>query len=550
MKKENFTPATLSFEDIIDNSKKYTVPKYQRDYSWSNANDEWELLWEDIISVENSHYVGILVLQENEKEISIIDGQQRLTTISLILLAILYILAEYAEKTHNIEEKNNIQEQLNILMQKYIGKKAEDLKYYNKITLNYNNKKYFQDICDVQTYKNFKNVPRPNCLETNTKIYKCLKYYYENIKTYIAPPSSKKVLEFIKNHIVNKLIFTTIQVAKSENAYLLFETLNSRSIELTAYDLLKNHLLAKAGKEYEESMLEDIQQVITNIENHDIANFIALDWNSRNTPKTPMKRTYRKISSSILTRENAFSYVHEIKKSSEIYKKIKNFDHEDKRIKELLKILTYLPKVKQHYMVLLALMKTDKYALTKILKSILNITIRYNYIIQGQANKQENIYNKIAYKITTEQYKSTEDVLKDLNCTDLEVTEQEFISKFSKKDFSNNSLDRYILAQIEEHYNPHNKIDYDNETIEHISDKNLKKEYTNKIGNLTLLTVNDNNSLSGKDYTEKRDFYINHTRNIVKNINASTWNEQTVEKRSNELAQIANLIFNNYKELL
>ncbi len=544
MKKENFTPATLSFEDIIDNSKKYIVPKYQRDYSWSNTNDEWELLWEDIISVDHSHYVGILVLQENETEISIIDGQQRLTTISLILLAILYLLSEHAENTHNLEEQENIHEQLNILMQKYIGKKAEDLKYYNKITLNYNNKEYFQDICNISTYKIFKNVPKPNCLETNKRIYKCLKYYYESAKKHIVPLNSTKVLEFIKNNIVNKLIFTTIQVSKSENAYLLFETLNSRSIELTAYDLLKNHLLAKAGQEYEISMLDDIQQIISNIENHDITNFIALDWNSRNFPKTPMKRTYRKISSSILSREKAFSYVREIKKSSEIYKKIKNFDHDDKQIKELLKILTYLPKVKQHYMILLALMKTDKYSLKKVLKSILNITIRYNYIIQGQANKQENIYNKIAYKITTEQYKSTDDILKDLNCEDLEVTEQEFISKFSKKDFSNNSLDRYILAKIEEYYNPHNKIDYDNETIEHISDKSLRKDYTYKIGNLTLLTVDDNNSLSGKDYNAKREFYIKHTRKIVNSINTLSWDENTVSERSVELAKIANLIFN------
>ena len=544
MKKENFTPATMSFEDIIDNSKKYVVPKYQRDYSWSNTNDEWELLWEDIISVAESHYVGILVLQENEKEISIIDGQQRLTTISLIILAILYILSEYAEENSNIREKKNIRDQLDILMQKYIGRKAEDLKYYNKITLNYNNCKYFQEICNIQRYKVFKDIPKPDCLETNKKIHKCLKYYYENIKNYISPIDSEKIIEFIKKNIVNKLIFTTIQVSKSENAYLLFETLNSRSIELTAYDLLKNHLLAKAGQKYEKSMLDDIQQVIYNIENHDITNFIALDWNSRNLPKTPIKRTYRKISSSILTLKDAFSYVHEIKISSEIYKKIKNFDHSDKQIKELLKVLTYLPKVKQHYMILLSLMKTNKYSLVKILKTILNITIKYNYIIQGQANKQENIYNKIAYKITTEQYKTTEDILKDLNCPDLEVTEQEFISKFSKKDFSNNSLDRYILAKIEEYYDPHNKIDYDNETIEHISDKNLEKDYTYKIGNLTLLTVDDNNSLSGKDYDSKRKFYIGHARKIVNTINSPIWDENTVNKRGIELAKIANLIFN------
>ena len=143
MAKESFTPATLSFEDIIDNSKKYIVPKYQRDYSWNNSNDEWELLWEDIISKNEFHYVGILVLQEGEKEINIIDGQQRLTTISIIILAALYLLNECASKEKDIQKKTEIEERLDILMHKYIGKKAEDLKYYNRISLNINNRNYF-----------------------------------------------------------------------------------------------------------------------------------------------------------------------------------------------------------------------------------------------------------------------------------------------------------------------------------------------------------------------------------------------------------------------
>ena len=120
MAKESFTPATLSFEDIIDNSKKYIVPKYQRDYSWNNSNDEWELLWEDIISKNEFHYVGILVLQEGEKEINIIDGQQRLTTISIIILAALYLLNECASKEKDIQKKTEIEERLDILMHKYI----------------------------------------------------------------------------------------------------------------------------------------------------------------------------------------------------------------------------------------------------------------------------------------------------------------------------------------------------------------------------------------------------------------------------------------------
>lgn len=90
-----------------------------------------------------------------------------------------------------------------------------------------------------------------------------------------------------------------------------------------------------------------------------------------------------------------------------------------------------------------------------------------------------------------------------MNSSDLEVTDEEFISKFSKKQFANEKLDRFILAKIEEYFDPHNKIDYDNETIEHITDKSLEPDYINLMGNLTLLTKSDNNNLSGKTYNEK-----------------------------------------------
>lgn len=540
MAKESFIPATLSFEDIIDNSKKYAVPKYQRDYSWNNSNDEWELLWEDVISDSEYHYVGILVLQEGEDEINIIDGQQRLTTITLIILASLYLLNKCANETENEQKKKEIKERLEILMNKYIGKKAEDLKYYNKISLNINNKIYFSDICDIQKYSNIDGIPKKDELKTNTYIYKCLNYYYNQIKNHITV-ESEKILEFIKS-ITNKLIFTTIHVSRDENAYLLFETLNSRSIELTAYDLLKNHLLSKAGSNYESSMMDDLNEIVSNIGSHDIASFISLDWNSRNS-KIPSKRVYRTVSSSITDCTQAFKYVEELKKSSLFYQNIKNCVNEDKEIKELLKIFTYIPQAKQHYMILLSLMKVSDYTLKKVIKTLLNIMIRYNYIAQGQANKQETIYNKVACKIYNKEYASTDDIVEELNSSDLDIPDDEFVSKFSKKEFTNEKLDRYILAKIEQSKNPHSTIDYDNETIEHIEDKKNKKEYVNKIGNLTLLTKDDNGSLSEKPYADKKNFYSTHSRYIVNMINDDKWNLESVEKRSEKLAEIAKNVF-------
>ncbi len=87
----NFNTANQTFRQIMGNGLLYRVPPFQRDYSW--GEDEWEDLWQDILGLleedsEPAHYMGYLVLQSSDnKHFDIIDGQQRLTTISILILA-------------------------------------------------------------------------------------------------------------------------------------------------------------------------------------------------------------------------------------------------------------------------------------------------------------------------------------------------------------------------------------------------------------------------------------------------------------------------------
>ena len=81
--------STVSLSDVIGNGKTYIVPPYQRDYSWKK--DQWEDLWNDIMNVyetQNVHYMGSIVLQDmGDKKYHVIDGQQRFSTLTIIVLA-------------------------------------------------------------------------------------------------------------------------------------------------------------------------------------------------------------------------------------------------------------------------------------------------------------------------------------------------------------------------------------------------------------------------------------------------------------------------------
>ena len=83
---------TINYQELIGNGKTYRVPPYQRDYSWSE--EQWEDLWNDIyelrVSPDDRHYMGALVVEgKSDRELLIIDGQQRMATLSILALAVI-----------------------------------------------------------------------------------------------------------------------------------------------------------------------------------------------------------------------------------------------------------------------------------------------------------------------------------------------------------------------------------------------------------------------------------------------------------------------------
>ncbi len=135
----------ITLNTIIGNGKSYKVPIYQRDYSWSN--DGWEDLWNDILEIPNdkSHYLGYLVLQpENESKHAfwIIDGQQRLTTLSILCLAVTALLKKWSDEGIDSEE-NKIR--FDKITERYLGNfSLSKLSIDPKITLNRNNDDYYK----------------------------------------------------------------------------------------------------------------------------------------------------------------------------------------------------------------------------------------------------------------------------------------------------------------------------------------------------------------------------------------------------------------------
>ena len=118
----NLDAANTTFRQLMGNGLSYRVPPFQRDYSW--GSDEWDDLWQDLVALfdedaEDAHYMGYLVLQsENQRDFEIIDGQQRITTLSLLVLAAIAQLRDLAASDAGEDPDNRRAAQLR---NSYIG---------------------------------------------------------------------------------------------------------------------------------------------------------------------------------------------------------------------------------------------------------------------------------------------------------------------------------------------------------------------------------------------------------------------------------------------
>jgi uncharacterized protein with ParB-like and HNH nuclease domain len=199
--------------------------------SW--GQDEWEDLWADILSTtseggEPAHYMGYLVLQSlDEKAFDVIDGQQRLTTLSLIVIAALKNLQRLVDA--KVDAESNAL-RLQQMRQSYIGYlDPVTLVPRSKLTLNRNNDGYFQ------TYiVPMEKLPQRGFKASEHQLRKSFEWFEKRVRDHVKTVAGDegKATATLVETMSDRLFFTVITVTDELNAYTVFETLNSRGVRL------------------------------------------------------------------------------------------------------------------------------------------------------------------------------------------------------------------------------------------------------------------------------------------------------------------------------
>ncbi len=209
---------TANFSDLLGNRKIYRVPAYQRDYSWDL--DNWQDLWDDIVKTHDKksiHYMGAIVLQvsKDSDNITIIDGQQRFATLSILALAVIDKISKLVEAEID-PEKNN--QRIEILKRTYIGDTdSVSLHYSSKLVLNANDGDFYQ------SYLVRARVPNStrSLKKSEQLLWAAFSYFSKKLDS--LPKVVKdgaSLSEFLTNTVAQRLLFIQISVEDQVNAYV------------------------------------------------------------------------------------------------------------------------------------------------------------------------------------------------------------------------------------------------------------------------------------------------------------------------------------------
>lgn len=560
----NFNTSNRTYRQFMGNGLVYSVPMFQRDYSWTD--EEWDDLWQDIVALrepngETGHYMGYIVLQStDERHFNVIDGQQRLTTLSLIVLAALNNLNRLVND--GVEPENN-RRRIDELRKTYIGfLDPVTLVTSSKLTLNRHNDRYYQTYLVPLEAK----LPKRNLRASEHLLRKSFEWFDERIRIDIASSRDGADLARFVDTVADRLFFTVIQVTDELNAYKVFETLNSRGVRLSSTDLLKNYLfsVAHSAGSHEQEMRaieEQWEAVVGKLGSESVPDFLRVYWNSRN-PLTRHAELFKAIRAKVNDKATVFGLLRDLDREADVYAALGEPDAalwtaEQKRyIGDLA-----MYGVRQSYSLLLAahrVLGPDDFS--RVLRTCSIIAFRYNVIGNLTPNEQERVFNAVAEKITNAGLRQAADIVRSLR--PIYPSDAEFRSAFTEKQLRtttprNRRVVRHILFAIEHHVSGQGFDPVtDRYSVEHVlpehpgdhweafSDEQADRAVY-RLGNMTPLKSADNRAVGNAAFEDKRRVYAESEFAITRQIaeNYETWTPERIASRQLWLAKQATAIW-------
>lgn len=574
---------------MTNNNAYYVIPKYQREYTWGQSH--WEALYDDICENDLGYFIGSIICISHSTDsmqatpLEVVDGQQRLTTICLLLSALYKKMSEYKGQMDE-EQSSDVFNVKNCIFKKNLESKVilipQD-QNHNREDFNY----ALKEAGIITT------APKVNYYGLRA-ISRCYNYFLKQIQEDLDESSNPiDTLFSIKEKVIGSVL-VKIEVDTHADAYVMFESLNNRGASLTAVDLMKNAALAKASR-----FNMDVDDCFSQWQ--EILNYISNDYSSQerffrfnyNSFRKDLNKPFKTEDSTktfplgdLATKSNLLSiyeklidydlttFLDEIKSSAEIYHQFLEPDCEDAKYSKELNDLNHIQGI-SGYILLLYLLKNqttlsiEDSTISSIIKFLCNFFVRRNITDQPPTRDLNRMFMELISNIEDKGLKGeaieteTRSLLISRSASD-ELFKEKLLGDIY---LENVGVTRYALCALEEKtMTAETKRDlwaqkisggkmYYIWTIEHIfpegenvpdswvdmiadGDKakaaDLRSRYCHKIGNLTLTGYNS--YLSNMSFEKKKTRvddngnFIGYKNGLSLNKDLATYDDWTIDK--------------------
>lgn len=557
---------TVSDIFAINSNVVYRIPKYQREYTWG-IND-WDALFNDVTENDFGYFLGSYICVNsgslNGTTLEVIDGQQRFTTIMLLLTALYEKLNALKEQMDEDERTDlaNLRSELSNKKQTYTSDGTKKTEYVQRLILqrqNMNDEDFSFVLSDKGIITGQKAHPKNF---GNRRISKAYKHFGKLIDEEVADvkeenPNINDVGALFG--IVRKFenaIMVGIEVDTNKDAYMLFESLNHRGVPLSALDLIKNTLIASAERKADaDNSYEIWKQILFNVGQDDYSvqeRFFRQYYNSfREELNAPYKGSDKKYYLGYLATRTTLLDIYEkmiksdyksllddLLKKSKIYALITNNSEDEYIYTASLADLERIAGAPSYILLLYVLSNQDELGLTdgnldEIIKTLIIFFVRRNVTDVPNTRKLTQLFIDIISEVKvlrgTKVVSAVHEKLISVSAPD-----EAFESKLRGSIYDENpEATRFILCSIEaqhqtkEIYSDLWARDNSNKyvwTIEHIfpegenipdawvdmiagGDKDrarqYRSDYVHTLGNLTITGYNQN--LSNMSFEQKKD---------------------------------------------
>lgn len=556
---------TEDLKELLSNGKSYNVPPYQRDYSWKD--EHWEDLWEDLMTIEanrEDHYMGALVLESGErKQFRIIDGQQRMATLSILILACVDFL--YGLANDGVDAIAN-KERATLLESSYLGSKdPTSLRITPKLQLNANDDDFFQ--LNLAQRKAPQGGVR-GLRDSEKLMWDCFQFFRRKVQEKFA--RSKKgdgVASFVSEIVTERLVFISVRVQDQLSAYTVFETLNARGLELTETDLLKNYLLSLAdrlSKSQMDPVLRQWARITARVGIASFPDFLRHHLNSHRE-YVRQKQLFKTIKRDVTTLDHVFALLDRLENDAAWFEALSDFSsqfwldyqgaRDQVRVLNLFNVSQFTP---------LILAAKDAFMapqdLVEILRYCAVLSVRFNGVGRRSTHILEEVYNDAALEVRRGTATTLFAVRQALRA--IYIPDDEFEADFSALRLRNRGTSgkrlRYLLAKVEHQLSGADITDEGmTATVEHILPENPGEvgweQFTpdahersfERVGNYSLLERGLNGRQAGNaPFVKKQQVYAQSQYRTSKELtNYVEWSEETVAKRQTEMARVAKSVW-------